>query len=148
LSRGLRSHHWYHLHPQKSGCWHKLAESRRKLVRNRADFTNSIIGHLKNYYPQVLDWVAEKDSLLFIDLLQCWPTLDQIKCARTGTLKMFMHQHNERKPELIESRINAIEHAVPLTHDEGAIVPKRATPDATNHLAIRPLMTHNTCLAA
>jgi hypothetical protein len=92
----------------------QLVESRRKIVQDRVDLTNSITWHLKNYYPQALDWVAEKDSQLFIDLLQRWPILDQIKRARSGTLKTFMHQHNVRKPELIESRIKAIKHAVPL----------------------------------
>jgi transposase len=108
----------------------QLVESRRKIVQDRVDLTNSITWHLKNYHPQALDWVAEKDSQLFIDLLQRWPTLDQIKRARSGTLKTFMHQHNVRKPELIESRIKAIKHAVPLTDDEGVIVPNRLMVEA------------------
>lgn len=48
----------------------QLVESRRKLVQDRVDLSNSITWHLKNYYPQVLDWITVKDSLLFIDFIE------------------------------------------------------------------------------
>ena len=108
----------------------QLVESRRKLVQDRVDLTNSVTWHLKNYYPQALDWVSEKDSYLFLDLLTRWPTLKQIKGARTKTLSDFMHQHNVRNEDLIEARISAIKHAVPLTDDDGVIVPNRMMVEA------------------
>ena len=108
----------------------QLVESRRKLVQDRVDLTNSITWHLKNYYPQALDWITEKDSYLFIDLLHRWPTLKQIKGARTKTLTDFMHQHNVRDKDLIDTRIKAIKQAVSLTDDEGVIVPNQLMVDA------------------
>ena len=108
----------------------QLVESRRKLVQDRVDLTNSITWHLKNYYPQALDWVSEKDSYLFLDLLARWPTLSQIKGARAKTLSDFMHQHNVRKEDLIEARICAIKQAIPLTEDDGVIVPNRIMVEA------------------
>jgi transposase len=108
----------------------QLVESRRKLVQDRVNLTNSITWHLKNYYPQALDWVTEKDSRLFIDLLRRWPTLKQIKGVRIKTLTDFMHQHNLRDAALIEARINAIKHAIPLTEDEGVIIPNQLMVEA------------------
>ncbi len=108
----------------------QLVESRRKLVQDRVDLTNSITWHLKNYFPQALDWVAEKDSYLFIDLLHRWPTLKHIKGARTKTLTDFMHQHNVRDKDLIDARIKAIKQAVSLTDDEGVIVPNQLMVEA------------------
>jgi transposase len=103
----------------------QLVESRRKLVQDRVDLTNSITWHLKNYYPQVPDWITVKDSYLFIDFIERWPTLVILKRARCKTLTDFMHQHNVRDKTLIESRISAIKAAVPLTEDEGVVVPNQ-----------------------
>jgi transposase len=43
--------------------------------------------------------------------------------ARRATLERFFHEHNVRRPELIEQRIDAIKTTVPLTYDEGVIEP-------------------------
>lgn len=101
----------------------QLVEYRRKLVQDRVDLTNSITWHLKNYYPQELDWFKEKDSHLFADFVLRWPTLDSLKRARRATLTSFMHQHNVRSQHLIEGRINTIKGAVALTDGEGVILP-------------------------
>jgi len=45
----------------------QLLEYRRKLVQDRVDCSNRITAILKNYYPQVLDWFKEKDTLIFCD---------------------------------------------------------------------------------
>jgi transposase len=103
----------------------QLVESRRKLVQDRVNLTNSITWHLKNYYPQVLDWITVKDSYLFIDFIERWPNLTALKRVRRKTLTDFMHAHNVRKPELIEARIMAIKNAVVLTDDEGVVVPNQ-----------------------
>ncbi len=103
----------------------QLVESRRKLVQDRVDLTNSLTWHLKNYYPQVLDWVSEKDSYLFLDFIEKWPTLEHVQRARKQTLINFMHQHNIRNEDLITRRIEAIKQAVYLTRDEGVVEPNR-----------------------
>lgn len=103
----------------------QLVEYRRKLVQDRVDLTNSITWHLKNYFPQVLDWFTEKDSHLFADFVLRWPTLESLKGARRTTLVNFMHQHNVRKKQLIDQRIDTIKGAVALTDDDGVILPNR-----------------------
>jgi transposase len=103
----------------------QLAESRRKLVQDRVALTNSITHHLKNYYPQVLDWFEEKDTRLFCDFIARWPSLESVKRARRQTLVDFMHKHNVRRSETIERRLKAIRSAVPLTTDEGVVFPNQ-----------------------
>ena len=67
----------------------QLLEYRRKLVQDRVDLSNSITAYLKNYYPQVLDWFKEKDTIIFCDFLAKWSTLAAIKKARKQTLLDF-----------------------------------------------------------
>ena len=53
----------------------QLVEMRRRLVDDQTRITNRLTSALKNYFPQPLQWFDEKDSLLFCDFLQRWPTL-------------------------------------------------------------------------
>lgn len=108
----------------------QLTENRRKLVQDRVRLTNRLTAVLKNYYPQVLDWFTEKDTRVFCDFLIRWPTLDKAKRARSNTLKTFFHRHNVRSSTKIEERLNGIRDAVPLTTDEGVIVPNQLMMEA------------------
>tara|TARA_R100001377_G_C3185347_1_gene108307 strand:- start:49 stop:1317 length:1269 start_codon:yes stop_codon:yes gene_type:complete len=101
----------------------QLVEYRRKLVQDRVDLTNRLSTTLKNYYPQVLDWFNEKDSMIFCDFLLRWPSLAKVKRARKQTLHDFFNLHNARYPNVNEKRINDIKHAEPLTSDNAIIGP-------------------------
>lgn len=101
----------------------QLVEMRRRLVNDQTRITNRITSALKNYYPQPLQWFAEKDSVVFCDFLGRWPTLKAARQARRATLEHFFHEHNVRRPEVIAQRIDAIKGAVALTDDEGVIEP-------------------------
>jgi transposase len=101
----------------------QLVEMRRRLVDDQTRITNRITSALKNYFPQPLQWLADKDSYLFCDFLQQWPTLKAARQARRSTLERFFHEHNVRKSRLIAERIAAIKSALPLTEDEGVIQP-------------------------
>lgn len=103
----------------------QLLEYRRKLVQDRVDLSNSITAYLKNYYPQVLDWFKEKDTIIFCDFLSKWPTLAAIKKARKQSLFNFFNQHNSRYPAVNEKRFSDIKAAQALTHDPGVIDPNR-----------------------
>jgi len=103
----------------------QLLEYRRKLVQNRVDLSNSITAYLKNYYPQVLDWFKEKDTVIFCDFVAKWSTLVAIKKVRKQTLFNFFNQHNSRYPAVNEKRFLDIKHAQALTHDLGVIEPNR-----------------------
>jgi len=98
-----------------------LVEQRRRLVDDQVRYTNRLGSALKQYYPQALDWFADRDTVLFCDFIKRWPTLMQVKRARKTSLVAFFKAHNMRFPKLIEKRICAIKTAAPLTHD-GAVI--------------------------
>jgi transposase len=101
----------------------QLVEMRRRLVDDQTRITNRISSALKNYFPQPLQWFPDKDSVLFCDFLQRWPTLKAAHQARRATLERFFHAHNVRKSALVEQRIQAIKSAAALTDDEAVIQP-------------------------
>jgi len=108
---------------QSVRCLAQLVEYRRKLVQDRVNLTNKITTTLKNYYPQVLDWFKEKDTMIFCNFLLRWTSLEQAKRARKQTLIDFFNQHNSRYSTVNEKRINSIKKAEALTNDSAIISP-------------------------
>ena len=100
-----------------------LTEHRRELVDDKTRLTNRLTDNLKQYYPQVLDWFEQRDTILFCDFLSRWPMLTQVKRARQTTLKAFFYAHNGRRPQVINARLDSIKATVSLTDDRGVIVP-------------------------
>jgi transposase len=103
----------------------QLVEYRRKLVQSRVSLTNKITATLKNYYPHVLDWFDEKDTVIFCDFVMRWPSLPLVKKARKQTLIDFFNQHNSRYPSVNEKRIANIKKAEALTEDDAVILPNQ-----------------------
>ena len=103
----------------------QLVQYRRKLVQDRVDISNRITAILKNYYPQVLDWFKEKDTRVFCDFIERWPSLTSAKRARKQTLLDFFNQHKTQYRSVQEARINGIKEAYPLTNDEAVIIPNQ-----------------------
>jgi transposase len=101
----------------------QLVEHRRRLVGDRVRLTNRLTSTLKNYYPQVLKWCPDKETMLFCDFVTQWPTLKAVQLARRSTLEQFLRQHHVRGAQRIKERIEAIKGATPLTTDEGVIRP-------------------------
>ena len=103
----------------------QLLGYRRKLVQDRVDCTNRITAILKSYYPQVLDWFKEKDTVIFCNFLLKWPSLKAAKKVRKQTLMNFMTQHNSRYPAINEQRFTDIKAAQALTDDAGVVEPNQ-----------------------
>jgi transposase len=103
----------------------QLVQQRRELVDDKTAITNRLSAALKEYFPQVLEWFQDKDTLVFCDFLSRWPTLKQAQRARKARLSAFFHEHNVRYPKVIEQRVQAIVTASELTADSGVIVPNR-----------------------
>ncbi|MDH3603603.1 MAG: IS110 family transposase [Candidatus Tectomicrobia bacterium] len=101
----------------------QLVEHRRRFVGDRVRITNRLTSTLKNYFPQVLEWFPSKETKLFCDFLTGWPTLKAAQLARRSTLERFFRQHHVRGDPLIQKRLEAIKSAMPLTTDDGVIVP-------------------------
>lgn len=111
----------------------QLVEHRRRLVDDQTRITNRLTSALKNYFPQPLEWLGEKNTILFCDFLERWPTLKALQQARRSTLERFFREHQVRDAGLIERRIHAIKAATALTRDEGVIAP--------NALLVQALVT-------
>jgi len=101
----------------------QLVEHRRRLVGDKVRLTNRLTSALKNYFPQVLQWFAEKDTAIFCDFLSRWPTLKAAQLARRTALEGFFRTHHVRSTDLIATRIEAIKSARALTTDDGVITP-------------------------
>ena len=101
----------------------QLVEHRRRLVGDKVRLTNRLTSALKNYFPQVLQWFPEKDTVLFCDVLSRWPTLKAVQLARRTTVEGFFRAHHVRSADVIATRIEAIKSARALTTDEGVIAP-------------------------
>ncbi len=102
-----------------------LTEQRRRLMDDRVRLTNRLRNALKQYYPQALEWFDHIDTLLFCDFIKRWPTVVQARRARKATLETFFRSHNMNRKPLLEKRITAIRSAVPLTTDDGVVIPYR-----------------------
>jgi transposase len=98
-----------------------LVEARRKLVNEKTRQLQRLTDKLKLYFPQVLDWFSEVDSLLVGEFLQRWPTLEKLQKARPETLRSFFYRHNCRSQEVIEQRLKKISQAVPAIRDAAVI---------------------------
>jgi transposase len=101
----------------------KLVEQRRTLVDEVRRVTNRMSAALKEYFPQVLEWFKDKDTLVFCDFVSQWPTLKQAQRARKARLSAFFHEHNVRYPHIVEQRVQSIKAASPLTDDASVIRP-------------------------
>lgn len=101
----------------------RLVEQRRRLVGDQTRISNRLTDALKQYFPDVLAWFQDKDTLLFCDFLTRWPTLKQLKRARKATLLSFFHDHHVRSQSRLEARLRAIKSATPLTDDLAVIRP-------------------------
>lgn len=102
-----------------------LVEHRFKVLCDQRRTVNRLSHALKAYYPQVLDWFREKNTVLFCDFLTEWPTLQQLKRARASRITRFFESHNMRRQAVIERRLKAIKAAMPLTDDESVLEPYR-----------------------
>ena len=108
----------------------RLVAGRRDLVQDRVRLTNRITYLLKEYFPQVLQWFRDKETAVFADFVERWPTLKAAQRARPETLTAFFHAHSVRRPALIQRRLEAIRSEQPLTSDPAVIEPARLMVEA------------------
>ena len=97
---------------------HFLVEERRQTVDEKTRANLRLTDCLKLYFPQVLRWFDDVTSPLVGDLLERWPTLEQLQRAHPGTLRRFFHEHNCRSEEKNAERMAAIQQATSATQDQ------------------------------
>jgi len=94
-----------------------LAEHRRNLVDNQTSLTNRLEALLKGYFPQALSWAGDLNTVQACDFLSKWPSLQSVQKAKPAQLRKFYLDHGCRKAEIIESRIEQMQHAQVFTND-------------------------------
>ena len=98
-----------------------LVEERRRTVDEKTRHSNRLTNCLKLYFPQILHWFGDVAGPLVGDLLERWPSLQELQRAHPGTLHKFFHQHNCRGEERIQARIQAVYQAIPATTDAAVL---------------------------
>jgi transposase len=109
-----------------------LVEERRRLVDDKTRYSNRLKACLKQVFPQILRWFGDVTSPLVGDLLQRWPTLQELQRARPDALRRFFQQHNCRHQKLLDERLESIGQAVAATQDPALL--------ESGSLAIRSLV--------
>jgi len=95
-----------------------LVENRRKLVDERTALSNRLTDVLKLYFPQILGWFTEVASVVVGDLLQQWPTLQDLQWVKPAKLEKFLRDHHCAD---IPERLTQIRQALPATHDRALL---------------------------
>src|SRR5262245_50524074 len=111
------------LHPESAAMrsLQRLVETRRSFVQARVRITNRITHALKAYFPQVLSWFRDKETAVFADFLERWPTLEAAQRAKDETLSKFFHAHNVRSQATVARRLKAIRSERVLTSDAAVV---------------------------
>jgi transposase len=124
-------------HPEKLERWvagcpqtralRQWVESRRMLVGEKVRLTNRITASVKTYFPQVLDWFDDKDTLVFCAFLEQFPSVTAAQAATPEQLTQFFRSHKAGRKSAIARRIQQIQDAgPPLTNDVAIVVPAQA----------------------
>jgi transposase len=98
-----------------------LVEERRRAVNEKTRQSNRLTDCLKLYFPQILRWFDDVGTPLVGDLLERWPSLEELRRAHPGTLRKFFNEHNCRSAERNQERIDAIYAAVSATNDAAVL---------------------------
>ena len=98
-----------------------LVEERRRAVNEKTRQSNRLTDCLKLYFPQILRWFDDVGTPLVGDLLERWPSLEELRRAHPGTLRKFFNEHNCRSAERNQERIDGIYAAVSATNDAAVL---------------------------
>lgn len=102
-------------------------ESRRMLVGEKVRLTNRITASLKSYFPQVLDWFKDKDTLVFCEFLERFSDVKMAQAATSEALTEFFREHQVVRRSAMARRLTQIQNSgPPLTEDEAIVVPAKA----------------------
>gem|GEM_PF-344027 len=98
-----------------------LVEHRRRLVGDRTRISNRLTALLKGYFPQVLAWFPDIRTEMVCDFLLRWSSLDALKSVRRATLEKFFREHHSHRQATLDTRLDSIKEAAPLTTDRAVI---------------------------
>jgi transposase len=98
-----------------------LVEHRRHQVDQRTRLTNQLTSHLKEAYPQALEWAGELGRPAAAHFLKAWPSLAAAQQAHPADLRRFYRAHRRWEPTQLDERLEQIRQAQPLTTDPAVL---------------------------
>jgi transposase len=99
-----------------------LTEGRRQLVDQSTALTNQLTDQLKKCFPQALAWLGKLDSLPACDLLEQWPTLQDLQKVKPKALLRWFQQRHHRHLDHLKTWMAEIQQAQPLTTDTALLL--------------------------
>ena len=120
------------LHHESLRPWHPddeltrklalLCEKRRQAVDARTALSNQLKSELKQYFPLALALLDnDLSTALAADFLLQWPNFESLKKASAHKLRKFFYGHQSRREQKLQTRLERIEAAQPLTRDSAII---------------------------
>lgn len=109
-----------------------LSIARRRLVDLKKDLCNTLRSTLRDYFPLALEVCGTLGSPLCCKFLSRWPQLGKLKRARPDTLRAFYKKCRVRNEKTIESHLEKIAVAEPLSCDCDLIEPMAALASSLN----------------
>jgi transposase len=101
-------------------------EHRRALVDGVTETTNRLTAALKLYYPLALELSGQRLSApLACRFLTKFPDLATLQATPAAELRKFYYANASRRKPVVEKRVAAAAAAIPITTDDGIIVPQR-----------------------
>jgi transposase len=96
---------------------------RRSLLDLATKTELKLISTLKQYFPLAVNLFDDMKSVIALNFLSRWPTLDELHRVKAQTVRSFFFAHNSRSRSLIEKRLQQIAQAHPVTDDLALIEP-------------------------
>jgi len=93
-----------------------LVEQRRHWVDEKTRYTNRLSDRLKVYFPQVLKWFQGIDEPAVLDLLERWPSLEQLQKAQRKSWEALLRRHRRTEEEAV-AWVEQVRTAVPAVKD-------------------------------
>jgi hypothetical protein len=75
-------------------------------------------GSAELYFPQILGWFNDVASVVVGDLLEQWPSLQDLQRVKPAKLEKFLRDHHCSE---IPERLTQIRQAIPATHDRALL---------------------------
>jgi transposase len=98
---------------------------RRSLLDLATKTELKLVSTLKQYFPLVVNLFAAvgMKSDIALDFLSRWQTLQELRRAKTHTVRSFFYAHNSRSQSLIKKRLQQIAEAHEVTDDHALTEP-------------------------
>jgi Transposase len=99
-----------------------LCEKRRQAVDSRTALSHQLKSELKQYFPLALAlFDNDLTTPVVADFLLRWPNFKLLKKASPQQLRQFFYGHHSRSEKKLQTRLELIQAAQPLTRDSAIV---------------------------